>query len=445
MDEEGLRLGLGKKSLWTFLSKIIIFLLRFPIGILTARYLGPEGKGFLYLLIVSVTISVALVNLGLGPASIYFIGKDRKHLPAILGNLLISTGITSIILCGAGWLFLQYGRPDIYALLPLWVWGIVALSIPIGLLRNLVMQVLAALLRIKAITIMEVAAKATQLFLIIFLVVMIAKGVEGAFLAYWFSECLAASGFFLLILHFGGWPARPNLALLAASLRFGVKPYLSNLMTILNRRLDVFLVAKLAASGVNATGIYSVAAQLAELVLFIPTSIRLTLFPMVAASSTAQANQLTSMACRHAMFLTTIVALGAAVVGPFLITQLYGGEFAAAVIPLLILLPGVIALSQTYIIKADLNGRGKPGVATLGALIALTVTIVLDLLLIPRYGIIGAAIASTCAYTIEFVVVTSYFIRYTGLTWCEALLFGRSDLDRYLEFYNPQTADLVRK
>jgi len=59
------------------------------------------------------------------------------------------------------------------------------------------------------------------------------------------------------------------------------------------------------------------------------------------------------------------------------------------------------------------------------------VTVALDLLLIPRYGIIGAAVASTCAYTVEFLVAGAFFLRHSSLPWKEVVLFRRADFNHY--------------
>lgn len=399
---------------------------------MTARFLGPEGKGFIYLLIVSISISVAFGNFGLGPASIYFIGKDRKYLPATLTNLLVATGVISVVLVSLGWLLLQYGRPNIYAQFPLWMWAIVALLIPIHLIQSFFMQVLSAILRIREINFVDIARVSAQLLLFVLLVVIIGTGVKGAFFAYALSAFFAAGAFFLLALYQGGRPAMPDWRLFVASLRFGGKAYLSNLIRLLNLRLNMLLVASLAVRGIQSIGIYSVASSLAELLLYIPTSIRLSLFPMVSASSTTAANRLTPMACRHTMFLTVILALALGAIGAVAIPQLYGEAFAGAIIPLLLLLPGTVMLSQTIIIYSDLIGRGKPGFTVVSTLLSLVVTVTLGFVLIPLYGITGAAVAFSTAHTVELLVAGSLFIRHSGLPWKSVFVFQRSDLRQYL-------------
>ena len=67
---------------------------------------------------------------------------------------------------------------------------------------------------------------------------------------------------------------------------------------------------------------------------------------------------------------------------------------------MLIILPGIWFLNAGTVVNASLGGRGRPGLTSMLSGIALAVTLVLDLLLIPPFGVIGAAVASVCAYTV---------------------------------------------
>ena len=424
-------MSLAKKSLGTLLSKGVIFFLRFPFGIIVARFLGPEGKGLLHLLLMAVAISAALGQFGQGSAAVYFIGKDKQRFPAVFTNLLVLAGTVSVVLYSAGWLFLRYIRPDLYVQLPLQIWIMAALMVPALILQSFFSQILSAFLRIKEINLVQVLGIFLDLILLVLLVVILGMGVGGALLAHVLSDVLVVVTLLLLILRYAGRPAKPDWVLMKELLRFGLKSYLYNLERRVNLRLDAFLIAGLAAGGVAATGLYSVAVNLAELILFLPVSIRMSLLPMVAAGSITEANRLTSMACRHTMFLSVLVALSFIVAGPIAIPFVYGENFTGAVVPLMILLPGIILLAQARIIYSDLVGRGRPEVSTISAAVGMVATVILDLLLIPSYGIGGAAIASTCAYTIEFLVAVFCFVRISQLPWNEVLLLQNGDLLRY--------------
>jgi len=378
-------------------------------------------------------ICTELGSLGLGEATIYFIGKDRKHLPMVFGNLLVAVGIISVALAGGGWLFLRYGRPNLLAQFPVWAWGVVTLLIPIYLLQMFLRQVLSAILCIKEINVVDVTRAIVQLALFVLLVVVLGKGIEGAFLAYAFSTIFAAGIFFVLVLCHGERPKKPDWTLLVASLRYGVIANLSSILWLLTLRLDTFLVPSLAVNGIQATGVYSVATNLAELLCFIPLSIYLSLFPMVSASLAPEANRLTPAACRHTLLLTIIFALGLGTAGPFAIHRLYGEAFVGAMNPLLLLLPGVVMLSQATVFFGDLNGRGKPEATLASTSLSLIVTVVLDFVLIPKFGITGAALASSCAYSIAFIIAGSSFVYYSKLSWRKLFVFRRSDLCYYLD------------
>jgi len=111
-----------------------------------------------------------------------------------------------------------------------------------------------------------------------------------------------------------------------------------------------------------------------------------------------------------------------------LIPWVYGEQFHPAITPFQWLLPGIIGMSVSKIISADLSGRGKPHYPTYISLIALGVTICLDILLIPSFSIIGAAVASTIAYWASGLLSIYWFSRETQTPWREMLLPRKEDL-----------------
>jgi O-antigen/teichoic acid export membrane protein len=424
-------MGLASQSVGTFITFGVKFFLRFFIGILTARFLGPEGRGLWFLLFTSLNMSALIGDLGLGAAAIYHIGKDKKCLPEIMGNLLLLLGGATLVIGLVGGVFLRFGPAQVIAAFPFWMWVGIVLLIPVVLLEKSLAEVLFAQLHVKQANLTELMQATAFLCLIIVLVAIMDQGIAGAFIAYAASLCLSTGTLFILVLRYGGYPSRPNLALFGNCLRFGVKVYLANLTRLANLRLNAFLLAALTAEGTRAAGIYSVASSIAELLLFFPLSIRRSLFPMVATSNTETADRLTSTACRHTLFLTVLAALGFALIGPFAIPHLYGPEFREAIAPLMVLLPGIVLLAQARIFYGDLAGRGKPGVNSICVAVALVAMAVLNLLLIPPYGVMGAAMASTGAYTIEFLVAGTFFVSHTGLPWRDLFVLRKTDLRYY--------------
>jgi O-antigen/teichoic acid export membrane protein len=87
------------------------------------------------------------------------------------------------------------------------------------------------------------------------------------------------------------------------------------------------------------------------------------------------------------------------VFGTVVILFAYGPPFSLAVIPMLVLLPGIWFLGLGLVIQRDLGGRGRPSLSSSLAGLAAAVTVVLDLALIPPLGVMGGALASVVAYT----------------------------------------------
>jgi Na+-driven multidrug efflux pump len=93
-----------------------------------------------------------------------------------------------------------------------------------------------------------------------------------------------------------------------------------------------------------------------------------------------------------------------------------------------VLLAGVVALSVHKVLASDLSGRGWPHYPSLTSALALIVTIGGDLLLIPRLGIVGAALASTLAYGVQTIVLLVIYTRVTRTRWQELLIPRRDDV-----------------
>jgi O-antigen/teichoic acid export membrane protein len=408
---------------------------------MTARFLGPEGKGLIYLIIVSISLIVTLASFGLGPASIYFVGKDRRCINEVVCNLLISTFGISIGLLTVGWLMFKFGQLDILSQFPSWTVVLVFFLIPVHLLQGFLMQLLSAMLRINAINMVEIAKLLTQLLFFLLFVLLARLDFSGAFLAYVVATSGATAVYLVIVLYETGLPKKPNWKILRSCAQYGAKAYVFDVLRLLNIRLNVILLMTFAENGAESVGMYSVAIGLAELILFVPSSIRLILFPTISAGGNAEADRLTPIACRQTLLLTILMALAVAILGPFLVHRVYGDAFSDAIIPLLILLPAVLILSQALILYGDLNGRGYPGATALSTLASLSATIAFGYLLIPRYGLIGAALTSLLSYGLEYVTATICLLRSCDLRFKEIFRFRLSDLTYYL----PILPGLVRE
>jgi Na+-driven multidrug efflux pump len=127
-----------------------------------------------------------------------------------------------------------------------------------------------------------------------------------------------------------------------------------------------------------------------------------------------------------------VVAIGG--LGSVLILVAYGHRFHPAVAPMLVLLPAMWLLGIGIVIQGDLEGRGRPGLSSALAGLATGVTAVLDFVLIPSLGVIGAALAAVAAYSTFGVASVLALRRLSGIPVRELVVPTRADLASYWQF-----------
>ena len=175
----------------------------------------------------------------------------------------------------------------------------------------------------------------------------------------------------------------------------------------LNYKVDIVILQHLRSNA--EVGQYTQGVSLAELLWQLPTVLSAVLFSKGANAKDPRAF---SRNVAKLMRVTLVVAaLGSlalfAVVGYF-IPLVYGEDFTPSILITRLLLPGIVAFTVYKVLNMDLAGKGRPWLSLYVAAPAVVLNIALNLLLIPRYGANGAALASTMSYTLSalaFMVV----------------------------------------
>lgn len=186
-------------------------------------------------------------------------------------------------------------------------------------------------------------------------------------------------------------------------LHYGLKSCLAKLAQNLNNRLDALLINTLLNS--TLTGLYAIATSLAELLLFVPSSIAAVLQPKIAGASEEEKRRLPGLMLGTACTLTFGGILLAFIFMPWFIPWYYGKHNAEAVPPALWLLPGMLGYAIAQVLMALMAGLGKPQVSAHATMSGLVATVILDFMLIPRFHIVGAAVASSIAYWVSALTV----------------------------------------
>lgn len=194
-----------------------------------------------------------------------------------------------------------------------------------------------------------------------------------------------------------------------ADLRFTASATASNLVTLLNRKGDIWIVHTLL--GPSAAGIYSIAVALAEILWSISVSLSITLYSEIGHATRSAARALTIKGTKLSYRYAALLSLLMAIVTHFLLTPIFGDSYEPAVAPFLIIALGVLAYSPAAVLSAFYtNQLGEPKLPLLFSLISTVINLALTLALTPRFGIIGAGIGSTLGYLAGISISLTYFL-----------------------------------
>jgi O-antigen/teichoic acid export membrane protein len=394
----------------TALSQGIILLLTLVTAPITARWLGPGGKGQLALALLLPGILQLFLSFGINIANVYFTGSQRLSIAELVANsvtfALLGTLVGCLII-----LLLVTGRllPVILPGVPISYLLLGMLALPVGLLSSNFSSVLLGLRRIMTLNVLSVIQAALAVPLLFLLLIWLKMGVVGAIFTSLVPSVLILAGTARCLQHEGvGFRPHWNRCVIRSTLIYGLKGYVGNLLQFFNYRLDALIVN--AFIGPAAVGIYGASVTLAELLWQLPNSVGFVIFPKAANTDHKAMNNFTPRVFWIVLGTSSIGAIVLASLGRLVIRIILSDAFLDAYVPMLALLPGVVLLGAAKVLTNDIAGRGYPHYNSIVAGCTLVITITLDLLLIPRIGIVGAALASSAAYSSTFFLSVAFYL-----------------------------------
>lgn len=203
-----------------------------------------------------------------------------------------------------------------------------------------------------------------------------------------------------------------------------------NIVTLLSYRVDVLLVA--ALTPIEVLGLYTVAVAGAESVLALTYAVNAVAAPRLGSSDRREAAAFAARCTRNTLAFATILAVVIALVGPLAVRILFGSRFVALVPALRILLVGVVALSTGGVIaNYFMLNRNIARVPLLTGGTSAAISAILGVALIPRFGMIGAAVSVSAGYLVGQTFAIWAFCRDSEIAPIRLLLIDRTDLRVY--------------
>lgn len=413
-----------------FVSQIAIYGLAFALRVVLAQGLGDSGLGTYSLFFVAVLVAGGVANLGVGLGNIYFLNKGAYTYRTLLsGSLFVLLASTAVAWAAVGAWGLLYGDELFVEGDAFWLY---AAALPAVIAYVLLTSFLHGESRFLALSAVAVVQGLTGVAVAGGLYAFDELDVLGAVIAF-ASSFLVADVVCFAVVAKGRLDVRgilrPDFGSLKEQIRYGAQGQIANLAQLFNYRLDQFLVAAFVSRA--GVGHYTVAVGLSESVWWISSAVAMVLLPRLTGMDKERASEVTPVICRNTLAVSIIAGLGLVAVSPLAIRILFGEEFDPSFLPLVLLMPGIIAASATRVLGSYLFSQGHIIYNTYATFIALGVTLALDFALIPWLEVEGAAIASSIAYTCSLIATLAWYHKVSGGGIGEALFVRASDSEMY--------------
>jgi O-antigen/teichoic acid export membrane protein len=405
------------------------------ITVLTARWLGPEGRGtYVLVAVIYSTIGVTFLG-GMGSALAYQISNQGKSVREVVANaLVLALAIGTLALLVSLVVYWVSGGS-------LWWLVVVGAAQPPLLCATVLTWAFLGADDHRNYNRAIIAPSALTLLLLLLLLGpgrLLGRGEASAQLALvaWLLAQIATVGWMLWLGRHRWFPLPLHTVVPASVLTlmtFGVQTGLADLISYFNYRVDVLVLEWLRGSA--EVGVYSVAVTIAEGLWFISSAIGVAIYARVGQLPKQQAAELTARSMRHAVFLLVLIGVGLGLVAGVVMPLLFGSEYNAAVTAFRLLLPGVMIFGMGRIFSTYFtNALGRPRVPLLIAGTSLAISLPLSLLLIPRFGMNGAALATSISYTASMLLAVWIFHDETGIPVRRIVLVTGEDVRDYVRF-----------
>lgn len=404
----------------------------FVSNIALARLLGVEAKGLFSLFQVTVVGIVAFSGLGIGHGQMFYSTRDPQKLRHFMPNayvmaLTLGGGIGGVYVLSASSL-----RVDRWAALG---WPMIAAALIVVPAVSLSVFQRQYFLARHEYRLSKAIVALSQLLVLIAYAILFSMSqatlmnVVVAFVATQVLCCVVAEFFISRTAP----PARSfSFSFAKESVVFGIQQYLSGIVEFLMGRLDFFLVAFFL--GRAGLGIYSVAVVMAEITTRLPSELGTVLFPAFASGHLDRSRATAIL--RKTLFLAVAVAVVLVVLSGPITIMLFGRQYSGAVSAFRCLLPGTVAWSTIYITWNRTSAGGRPGLGILVFGAAAALDCIADVFMLPRFGVMGGAIAASGSYLLAGFLFLRIFCRTEGSSYREALLVRRSDLCELLKSFS---------
>jgi O-antigen/teichoic acid export membrane protein len=380
-----------KNVYWAVLGKIINILNGLFIGVFIARYLGPESFGLMNYVIGYVALFSVISSFGLDNIEIRELSKKNVKVNEVMGTAFRLRLLFSLIAIVLIIITLLIFESDFVTFYMVMIYAFSLLLGSLNVIRNYFTSIVLNEYVIKSEIFRTLIGALIKIVLLIYKVPL-----EYFIIAITFDALLIASGYFFSYQRKVGsvknW--RYNKKTAKYLIYQSLPMLLSGSVVLVYQKIDIVIIRNMIDT--SAVGQFSVASRITDLAIFIPLVIIQTITPLLV--KLHEDNHIMYLKKRRQLmdlmvWVSIILALAITLLAKPIVLLLFGKEYIEA-IPVL----SIIAWKIVFITLFNVSGQiiiieGIQKFTVFRNLIGCFISLSMNFLLIPNYGVIGSAYA----------------------------------------------------
>ncbi|EPL2598358.1 flippase [Klebsiella pneumoniae] len=407
-------------SLWLLSERVITILFTFTVGIFLARYLGPNDFGVYNYLISIITLLSPLTALGLNAVVVRDLvdaqREDHDDTNVILGTSCVLRFFGGLFAC-ASLLFV-----DIYFNISQnnTLWLVLLASANIFSCFQVVDFWLQSKVNSKYSAILRLSIFITSSLVKLISIIFFSCGLKTILIIQTFEVLASGVLYVPLYKYLKGkifnWSYNKNKAKTLMSKSWWL--ILSGVAEVLYLKIDQIMLGMI--NGYSTVATYAVAARLSEAWYFFPTIITASFFPLLilAKKESEEKYKHTLLdLSRKLFFCALIISIFITIIAHTAINILYGEAYAESATILIIHIWASLFVFMRAVLSKWLVIENMLPFSLVTHISGAIVNIILNLILIPKMGGIGSAIATVISYSISSYFSLFIFKRTRVMGW----------------------------
>lgn len=393
----------------TVFSRIGLAAIAILLLLLNSNFLGSEGLGTVGLIALSITIYLLFANIICGSSLIYYAPRYKLSELFLFAYLWIAFSALLLI--------------ALFFLLPFLKMEYAQHIIALGVIQAAIgvhSTLLVGKKRIKTFNRITVLQAASQILSLCFFYFWLNEKTVEAFI---YSTYIAYAIVYLYSLAKLFPLLEKSFSFLNSSqikslFHYGFYIQLANVSQLLNLRLSYLFLDFF--SGRAAVGLFMPAIQLSEGLLLPAKSIGMVQYAKISnTKSDAKSALLSLRLLKLVVIITLPITLLLMLIPAQWFTAVLGDDFGNTAVLISFMSLGIVALAGEMILSRYFSGTGNQKINATSSTLGLLATLIAGLLLIPTYGLYGAAITSSVSYSCMYLFLFNRIIHKSSLRFSD--------------------------